>query len=176
MALLLARSDPALLRSLILADPAPLDSMLPASDEGRAQADARSAVVSAALGNLQQGQLDTGLETFIDGVVAPGAWKSLPEPARQTVRENAWSIKSLPADAKTPYACADASAVKVPVLLITGEKSPRPYGVMLDALASCFQAPRRVTIPGASHVMNRSHAPAFNAAVLGFLGHVPAAK
>jgi len=171
VALLLAKAEPGLLLSLTLADPAPLEGLLPKMPEAAAEAGARRAFVTAALERLQQSDVDGGLEKFVDGTSGPGAWKTLPEPLRQALRENVWSIKSLLTDAQASFTCADAAAIKAPVLLITGERSPRPYGVMLESLASCLKRHKKVTIPNASHAMNRANPQAFNAAVLAFLAN-----
>jgi pimeloyl-ACP methyl ester carboxylesterase len=88
---------------------------------------------------------------------------------RQAVRDNAWSIKSSLTDGQTSFTCADASAIKVPVLLVTGERSPRIYGVMHDALASCLKGHKKVVVPNASHAMNLANPQVFNAAVLEFV-------
>ena len=166
--LLLAKAEPSLIKTLTLADPAPLEALLPTTPEAAAEANTRRTFISAAIDHLEQGDMDGGLERFIDGVLGTGAWKGSPEPFREGVRDNAWSIKSLLTDAQAPFTCTDAAAIKVPVLLITGERSPRPYGVMHEALSSCLTRHTRVTIPNAAHVMNRANPQAFNAAVLDF--------
>lgn len=168
VALLLARENPELLRSLTLADPAPLDGLLSETGEAVAEANVRRAYVSAAIDRLVQNDIDGGLEKFVDGTSGAGIWERMAEPMRQSLRQNAWTIKSLLTDAQTPYACSDAAAIKIPVLLVTGEKSPRPYGAMLDALAACLKQQRKAVIANASHVMSRMNPKAFNEAVMSF--------
>jgi esterase len=167
--LLMASAHPELLRSVILMDPAPLEALLPQTPQATAEAEKRRSFVSAALERLQQGDIEGGLERFIDGVSVPGAWQKMPDPQKQTMRDNAWSIKSLLTDAKEPFTCAAAGNITVPVLRVTGENSPRPYGVMMEALTPCLKQHEKVTIPNAAHAMNRANAQAFNAAVLEFL-------
>lgn len=167
--LLMASGHPELLRSVVLMDPAPLEALLPKTPEATAEADKRRGFVSAALERLQQGDIEGGVERFIDGVVVPGAWQKMSESQKQPIRDNAWSIKSLLTDAKEPFTCADAGQITVPVLLVTGENSPRSYGVMMDALIPCLKQQEKVIIPNAAHAMNRANPQAFNAAVLEFL-------
>ena len=62
-----------------------------------------------------------------------------------------------------------AALITVPVLLVTGENSPRPYGVMMEALAPCLKQHEKITIPNAAHAMNRANPQAYNGAVLEFL-------
>ena len=169
VALRIAKTHPELLRSLVLVDPAPLDTLMPRTAAGDAAAVRRKEQITGALARFQKGNIDGGLEFFLDLNIAPGTWKNTAEPQKQVWRDNAWSLKSLEADAKEPFTCADASKINLPVLLVSGEKSPPVFGLMLNALQPCFPRQERVTISNASHIMHRSHSQAFNAAVFGFL-------
>jgi pimeloyl-ACP methyl ester carboxylesterase len=170
VALILAAKNPRLVRSMVLVDPAPFDEMLPATPEITAEIEKRRVFITAAIERIQQGDRDGGLEMFTDAVSAPGNWKKLPESAKQMRRDNMWSLKSLVADAQEKFDCADAGKIDAPVLLVAGEKSPRLYGMMHDALQPCLNCRQKVTIAGASHGMNRENPEAFNAAVIDFLG------
>lgn len=169
VALQMAERHPALLKSLVLVDPAPVAVLLPPTPEASAAAEKRRGFVRAAIEHLQRGETDAGLERFVDGTSVAGAWKSLPEPVKQTVRDNAWSIRSLPDDAAQPLRCDHLGAIGAPVLLVNGERSPAEYQAMADAVQRCVPRSERVVIPNAAHTMSRSHAPAFNAVLLDFL-------
>lgn len=169
VALLLAKRNPELLRSLTLADPAPLDRLMPATAEAATETSARRQFVQAAIARLESNDIDGGLESFADGAVGAGAWKKAPEQLRAGARQNAWTIKALPSSAQADYACSDAAAISVPVLLITGEKSPRIYGLMLQGLAACLEHHKLAIIPNAAHTMNRMNPNAFNRALAEFL-------
>jgi pimeloyl-ACP methyl ester carboxylesterase len=169
VALILTKEHPQLVQSMVLADPAPFDGMLLETPEVRAEAEKRKVFVTAALERLQQGDVDSGLEIFIDAISVPGNWKKIPEAAKQIRRDNAWSLKSLVADAKEPYSCADAKKLKMPVLLLTADRSPSLYGMMHAALQPCLEHSRMITIPNASHGMNRENPEVFNTVVLEFL-------
>jgi len=174
VALILASEHPQLVRSVVLADPAPLDGILPKRPEVRAAAEKRKAVVTRAIKRLQQGDLDGGLEIFIDAVNASGNWKKFPESVKQIRRDNAWSLISLLADAQVPFTCTDAHKIDAPILLVTGAKSPGLYGMMHAALQQCLRRYQKVTIAQASHGMHRDNPDAFNAAVLTFLANCEA--
>lgn len=170
VALRLAKTHQELLRSVVLADPVPFDSLVPSTPVAAAAVERRKDQITRTLERFQQGDIDGGLEIFLDMNNVPGYWKNAAASAKQVFRDNPWSIKNLVVDAQEPFTCADVGRINVPVLLVTGEKSPPIFGVMLDALQSCL--PRqvgRVTIPNAPHGMPRTHSQAFNAAVLGFL-------
>lgn len=176
VALLMAVKFPEQLRTVVLADPAPLNKLLPKTADVNAEAEQREAFVIASLKRLQLGDMDGGLEIFVDAVSTPGIWKSLPESAKQIRRDNAWSLKSLIADAQEPFNCSDAKKIDIPVMLVAGEKSPRLYGMMHDALQPCLKQQQRVTIPNSSHGMNRDNPERFNAVVLEFLSKHRALK
>jgi len=57
----------------------------------------------------------------------------------------------------------------MPVLLVGGERSPARNGEILNVIEPCLKKRGRVTIPNASHAMNRMNPAAFNQAVLQFL-------
>ncbi len=170
IALILAANHPQLVQSMVLADPAPFDEMLPKTAEASAEAENRKAFVTSAIERLQQGDLDGGLEIFTDAVSEPGNWQQLPESVKQIRRDNAWSLKNLVTDAQEAFNCTDAKKIDAPILLVTGDKSPSIYGMMHAALQSCLKHQQKVTISNASHGMNRENPDEFNAAVLDFLG------
>lgn len=167
--LLMASVRPDLVRSVVLMDPAPLLAMLPQTATAASEAEKRRQFIAAAVEHLDRGDIDGGLERFVDGVLAPGAWQKMPDRQKQAIRDNAYSIMTLATDAREPFSCADAGRIAKPVLLVTGEKSPRPYGLMLEALEPCLESSETATIPGAAHAMHLANPAAFNAAVLRFL-------
>ena len=169
IALLLAAKHPGLVRSMVLAEPAPLNAILPRTSETSMAVSERRAFVATALEHMQRGDLDRGLEMFTDAVSTPGNWKKLSEPVKQMRRDNAWSLKSLADDALEMFDPTAASKIETAVLLVAGEKSPALYGMMLDALQRSLKRQRKVTIPNASHGMFRENPEHFNAAVLDFL-------
>lgn len=169
VALMLATEAPDLLRSVVLADPAPVDSLIPVTSQSALETRDRQAYVADAIAHLQRGETEAAMGRFVDGTAVPGAWKSLPEFAKQVIRANAWTISSLPADAREPLSCPQLASVNVPVLLATGEKSPGIYGVMLSAVQPCLKDLERVTIPNAGHAMHLQNTQVFNAALMAFL-------
>jgi esterase len=169
VALRMAVQNPELLRSLVLADPAPLDTLVPATPQAASEAENRRQFVTAAIEQLDKGNTDAGLERFVEGVAAPGVWKNFPEPQKQTLRDNAWSLKSLLADPKEPVTCGDVGRINVPVLFTTGETSPGIYRAMIEGVQKCARQHESATIPNAGHAMNRMNPPAFNSVVMDFL-------
>jgi pimeloyl-ACP methyl ester carboxylesterase len=169
VALRIASAHPELLRSLVLVEPAPLDSLMPKTPAGDAAAARRREQLAGTMARFQKGDIDGGLEHFVELNTGPGTWKKAAELQKQVWRDNAWPLKHLEADAVEPFTCGDANKISVPVLLVGGEKSPPIFGLMLNSLQPCFARQERVTIPNASHIMARTHPQLFNAAVLAFL-------
>lgn len=169
LALFFAAANPLLVRSLILADPAPFDSMLPVDPAAVKESEHRTSFVNTTIDYLEQGDIDAGLALFTDSVGTKGTWDALPETIRQIRRDNAWSIKSLVTDAKESFTASDAQKITSPVLLLTGEKSPCLYGIMHSALEQCLLDYTKKTISNASHGMHSENPVEFNAFVLDFL-------
>ncbi len=164
IASLVARTYPESVRALVLADPA-LNRMLGATDPGAAR---RQSQINKALEILDTGDIEGGLQFFIDGAAGPGAWKARAELERQMSRDNAWTLRGDQPSTQEPFDCRDAGEIAVPILLVNGEQSPAIFRKILDVLAPCLKRSERIVIPNASHPMNRMNAVAFNKAVMDF--------
>jgi pimeloyl-ACP methyl ester carboxylesterase len=170
VALHLAREYPYLVRTLTLADPGgPLhiDGMpeaptAPATDALRAQA--------AAL--IGSGDIEAGLELFVDSVSMPGIWRKSPAAFRTMAIDNAQTLPKQFRDPLPAYTRAAAESVKCRTLLIAGAKSPRVYRQNVETLAEWMADAEARTMTGASHGMNVTHAAEFNRLVDAFVGGV----
>jgi len=172
-----ALAAPDLIRSVVLAEPG-LDlaeagggfgSRLQDNPQATARAAGQAAWFKSILDRFQDGDIDGGLEIFIDMAGGPGSWKNRPEAERQIVRDNAWTIKGTQEEQRRRVTCAELEGLKAPVLLVGGELSPPSRGAILNVIEPCFKNRVRVTIPNASHAMNRINPAAFNTAVAQFL-------
>jgi esterase len=181
VALELGLTEPDLVHSLVLAEPAFLVRGEPAlmvdgsSSFGSTLREVPEAGTSGGaatrkvLDRFEQGDIDGGLEIFIDGAGGPGTWKNRPEALRQIGRDNAWTIKGMEEEQVRPVTCGELRRLNVPVLLVGGEKSPPAFGAILNTIEPCLERRARITIPNASHTMNRINPDAFNGAVAQFL-------
>ncbi len=71
-----------------------------------------------------------------------------------------------------PFSPDDAKRIRIPTLLVRGEKSPFQFGVVIEELAKYLPNCEKVTIKNASHAMHNESpqaSQAFNEAVLSFL-------
>jgi pimeloyl-ACP methyl ester carboxylesterase len=169
VALLLASAHSELLRSLVLAEPAPLVHLLPATQEAAKEVELNRIIFKNALGCLQRGDLECGLKIFMDGITGPGTWDGIPEGKKYIFLDNAWSLKCLFVDTEEPVTCADVGKIDVPVLLINGDKSARVYRMMMEGIQRCIRHYELIIIPFAAHAMNHANPQVFNAAVLDFM-------
>lgn len=172
-ALTCAVARPDLVRSLVLGEP-PLLPWLARLPEGAALLDDFMATAfGPARQALARGEAETGVRTFINGVIGPGVFDRLPPPARGMMLDNAAAMR---AETTTPpeeyfpaLSPADVGRLPMPVLLVQGELSPRMFGLITDELARALPDAERATIPAASHGMHGQNPAAYNAAVLAFL-------
>jgi pimeloyl-ACP methyl ester carboxylesterase len=161
-ALVAAVKRPELVRTLVLGEPPVGRAAGPAWDQFA------STKYEPARASIRAGDLETGLRTFIDGVIGPGGFDMLPPPVRAMMLDNAstLAIEAAPLEA---FEEAEAARVTMPVLLVTGEHSPSIFGQITDQLHRLLPHAERIEIPAASHAMHGDNAPAYNAVVLEFL-------
>jgi len=123
---------------------------------------------------IAEGDIERGLEAFVDSTSEPGIWRRSPPGFQQMARDNAATLIPQMADPLPPYRAVDAARIAVPSLLVNGALSPPLFGETLDWLASRLPDARRATIAGASHGMTTTHAGAFNRVYRHFLDGVGA--
>lgn len=164
----LARRFARHVRTVTLADPGGAIET-PDSRETAPLPDNVNALRARAVALIDQGDVDAGLELFVDSVSRPGSWAQSPREFKAMARDNAHTLGPQFADRMPPFADDDARAIDVPTLLIGGEKSPSMFHRNLDWLGERIPDVARMTIAGASHGMNLAHPRAFNRVVLDFL-------
>jgi pimeloyl-ACP methyl ester carboxylesterase len=164
VAIFAARSRPALIRKLVLMEPAltALDSGYKRDDDPRVVRWHKTAKLFEAHG------IDRGLEFFIDDISGPGFWQRLSDDRRQRLRDNAWTIPRQ-LDDTASISCADVGSLKMPVLLVVGQKTTRQFIDIIDATQKCLPSAERVMIPDAGHAMQLDNPAAFDAALIRFL-------
>jgi esterase len=161
-----ARTRPDLIRKLVLME-ATLYSLLPVPSGTTTAESSTVARRKPVLLRFEQGDIEGGLEFYVDDTFGPGTWKRRTEAQRQVSRDNAWTVVA--EDAEWSVTCAEVGRLAMPVLLMGGAKSsPRLVGVV-DATQKCLPSAKRVTIPNAAHPMNRQNPAAFDAALVKFL-------
>jgi len=164
----LARAYPELVKTLTLADPGGPLRIDGSPEAALPPATLRLRDEAAAL--IERGEIDAGLEMFVDSVSMPGIWRKSPAAFRTMAADNAATLPKQFRDPLPAYDRASAAGVSCRTLLVGGEKSPRMYRDNIEKLAGWIGQVDKRTIAGASHGMNVTHAAAFNRVLQAFLG------
>ena len=106
---------------------------------------------------------------FIDGIDGEGAWSVLPALDRQILRDNATTLLGQVNEQRPPFTRADAAGIRVPTLLVGGQRTPGAQPMILRALAAHIAGAQVEIIPATAHFMFMQDPQRYCAAVLGFL-------
>jgi len=165
-----ARRYPQHVRTLTLADPGG-----PVQQPGQSLAklpETVNALRARAAQLIESGEVDAGLELFVDSVSRPGFWARSTHGFRRMATDNAHTLGPQFLDPLAAYTREEAAGVTCPVLLIDGALSPQVFQRAAAALEAWMPDARRATVEGASHGMNLARPRAFNELVDRFVsGH-----
>ena len=161
--LILALKHPELVRSIVLVEP-PLMRWLPDLPGGRElYDDFMKAMWEPAGRAFTKGDPEQAMRVTIDwfgknGYVLagqPARWDTLPAEVRAFIMENSaeWHALTTSSDAFPIVDRAAVTAIHVPVLLMSGEKSLKVNQLVDAELARLLPAAEAVTIAGATHEM-----------------------
>ncbi len=137
------------------------------------------AILRFALGTInpttrafRAGDDEQAMQIFLRGVLGEWSLSQLPDESVQVLRDNISTLRGglLYDEVGFPrFSTTDLRNVDIPVLLVTGNRSPAFFSNMTDRLEERLPDVERVEIPDASHVMFEENASAFNEKVLAFL-------
>jgi pimeloyl-ACP methyl ester carboxylesterase len=163
-----AQRRPDLLRKLVLAEPGgELDGTLDSNYKpGPSPLAAR---IAASAEVIAKGDIDGGLQIFMDALEGPGAWKRLPATPKQQLRDNATTLIGQMRDQRPPFSKADAEAIRTPTLFIGGANTKGALPLVLHALAAHVKGSRTEMISGATHPMFEQHPQKYCEILLDFL-------
>src|SRR4030042_1836916 len=157
---------PEVIRTMILeeANVEPLMPETPEKQKRMAEAKARSDSVRAA---LAAGDRERAAREFLasDGI----AWEKFPARPKQITLENIGTC--IDSGERGNFSCSDIQKFNFPILLLSGEKSPKLYGEFNAILRQCKpDLPAPVIVPNGVHsTMHRNNPELFNKALLNFL-------
>ncbi|MDF3085648.1 alpha/beta fold hydrolase [Burkholderia sola] len=155
-----ARQHPHLVESLTLADPGgPLQQ--PGVREAALPA-AALALRTKAVNLIDRGEVEAGLEMFVDSVSLPGAWKKSTSRFRTMAIDNASTLPKQLRDPLPAYSQHTAGDIACRTLLIDGQRSPKMFRHNVDTLSQWIGNAQRQTVAGASHGMNAASPTVFN--------------
>jgi esterase len=163
---MVAKARPDLIKKLVLMEGA-FAGLVPKPAPASAKAGRPIGEVrNAAAARITQGDIDGGLELWLDRD-QPGTWARRSDAVRQMSRDNAWTLLA-PLEV-SPVTCDDVAGLKMPVMLMQGEKTMRQMMNVVDATYKCLPSAERVTIPDAGHPMHLDNPAAFRADLVKFL-------
>jgi pimeloyl-ACP methyl ester carboxylesterase len=171
VAALLATKEPQLLRTLTLAEPA-LFAVLPESPEVKVALEEWTQGVVPIMTALKGGDNVGATKQLVALVTGDSVenFDKLPPGLRQGLLDNARTLPLLFAAPEPTITCEAVRQIKVPTLVIRGERTPRFFTATNTAVSKCMAGSTAVTITNASHVMSVDNPMEFNRAVMTFIG------
>jgi pimeloyl-ACP methyl ester carboxylesterase len=166
VAIEVAKSHSDVIRTLVLSDASiemPVHETAEAEDAGGLT----KKLIKTLQDNLKTEDAAKAAEVFVDGSNSAGTWLRLPQPAKDMILANIYTALG---DKDRPIStCADLKKFDFPVLLMTGDKSPKRFEFFYNEMRKCREFPATVVIPNAAHAMQRQNADVFNRVTLEFL-------
>lgn len=117
---------------------------------------------------LKKDHYEKALETFATAVLGKNTFKNLSKERKKQARDNFIKSEML-GSGFLPLDKAEIKNIKVPTLLLYGEKSQKLWHYLLDELDELLPYSEQKMIPNASHIMHEDNPSFFNETVLGFL-------
>jgi pimeloyl-ACP methyl ester carboxylesterase len=174
LAAMVAAKEPALVRTLTLAEPA-LFALIAVSAEGKAALQAWSKDTAPIIESLKTGDNTAAvrqLHAAVSGTPAE-TFDNLPVGLRQVLLDNARTMSLLFKAPPGTMECGTLKTIAVPTLVVRGEATPDIFRQTNAAVAQCIPGSREVVVPKASHAMSYGNPAGFNRVVLQFLAKHP---
>lgn len=170
LALRMSRDHPELVRSMVLGEPG---AQAFAASNPEAPRNLTPQLAIQVQQAYEGGDIARALDIVREAVVGKDA---ATRPALPWVRlmsfDNAWQLKSLwtsRREPEPPVTCDEARGIKVPTMLLGGDRSPAVFRLVLDGLQKCLPAWERAVLPNTSHGLELDNPAGFNKIVLEFL-------
>jgi non-heme chloroperoxidase len=170
-ALTLAVEHPRMVRTLVIAEPPILAWAKEFPDGGALYRDFMERIYEPARAAFAAGDDEAAMRFFVDGVGTPGRFDKLSPEARLGAMQNAGFFRML-TRSREPFPALSKDKVwrlRMPVLVITGEKTVEIHRRIDEELAKLIPRARSSSIPNAGHGSPRENPEAFTEVVLNFL-------
>jgi pimeloyl-ACP methyl ester carboxylesterase len=164
-----AQQRPDLLRKIVLAEPGgDLDASLdPNVVPGAPSALAARTLITVK--KVREGDIDGGLQNFVEAIDGENAWRKLPAAAKQQLRDNVFTFLGQVHEARKPYSKSDMPLIRTPTLLIGGADTTGSLSNIWRVMAEHIAGAQTAVIPNARHWMFENNPQAFCQAVMEFL-------
>jgi esterase len=162
-----AKEHPEVIKTLILEDASGMEALLPEAPESQELARQTRDNRDALARNLASGNIELAVEVYLDSFSVPGTFAKMPPERKQGFLDNIGTV--LKSEGQPVTTCEQIGKFEFPVLLLTGERSPKRYAEMFGAMRRCKNIAAQIVIPNAGHPMHLDNSTVFNDAVLDFL-------
>jgi pimeloyl-ACP methyl ester carboxylesterase len=170
VAAIAAAEHPELIRSLVLIEPRLLQ-LLPKTLETDTYHAERRELTQKVIGLLRAGDEKQAVKSFLTFTRGAVGEEKISASVLEVMEDNVHTLRPMLAAVEPPntFVCEDAQRIRVPVLLVRGELSPKIYAPLMSQLQKCLQKSEQVTIIGSSHGVMQENPQDFNGTVLKFL-------
>jgi pimeloyl-ACP methyl ester carboxylesterase len=166
-----ALKDPALVRSLVMYEPA-LVSVLPAdSEEGKAARQEQSKMLGPSVAAAKAGDTVQAAKLLVEAVfqLPPGGFDSQPQAVQTRVLDNARTLPLRYTSPPPTVTCDALNKFTQPTLVMHGEKTQKSFMLISDAIRNCVPGAQQVVLPNVHHGGPRQDPAAFTTAVSKFV-------
>ena len=170
--LITALEHPELLRSLTLGEPPVISLLQNVSDGGNLLNDFGTNVFIPTAEAFKNDDDKKAVELFIGGVIGDSLYFSqAPQLKKDIMMDNILELRGvvLTKNLFPPLACDYIKTLKIPVLLLKGDRSPKALTTIIDELATCIENNELVTLSNSSHGLPYENPIEFNKVVLDFI-------
>ena len=172
--LITALEHPELVKSLTLGEPPVMSLLQNVPDGGAIGHDFVTNVFIPTAEAFKNNNDKKAVEIFIGGVLADSLYFSqAPQQQKDIMMDNLLELKAVVSTENLfpPLVCDDIKTLKMPVLLIKGDRSPKILTVIIDELDSCLDNNVLAILPNSSHGLEYQNPIEFNEIVLDFINN-----
>ena len=170
--LLTALEHPELVKSLTLGEPPVMSLLQNVPDGGTLGNDFVNEVFIPTAEAFKNNNDKKAVELFIGGVLTDSLYFSqAPQQQKDIMMDNLLELKAVVSTENLfpVLDCEDLKKLKTPVLLITGDRSPKILTAIIDELAKCIEKNELKVLSNSSHGLEYENPKEFNKIVLEFL-------
>jgi non-heme chloroperoxidase len=170
VAAIAAAEYPELIRSLVLIEPRLLQ-LLPKTPETDTYHAERRELTQKVIGLLRVGDEKQAVKSFLIFTRGAVGEEKISASVVEVMEDNVHTLRPMLAAVEPPntFVCEDAQRIRAPVLLVSGELSPKIYAPLMSRLQKCLQKSEQVTISHSSHGVMQENPQEFNGTVLKFM-------
>ena len=174
-AIVLAVKHPAMVRSLVLAEPPVHEWVRDSPNGAAAYKEFMTTIWEPATEAFKTGDNQGAMRILVDGFAGTGRFDKLPPESRAAVMQNSRFFKAntSSSDPFPKLSKAKVGRLRIPVLIITGENTIKIHKLVNEELARLLPKAEQAIIPKAGHGSPRENPEAFNEAMLKFLANRP---